>query len=319
MTLRPSTTAIAGQAYAAGLPFVAAPITAVTIETTGLRAIVVRRGAVVAWASEPLPRGAVVGGRLADPAVVGERLRQLVRAYRLPTRRLVSCVSGFQAETRLLRLPPLPAAALEAAVRAEARRQLSLPPEAVSLAWQPIGRTAEASFVYLVAVPRDLLDGHLLAWHHAGLRLRTLDLKPLAVVRALGVRTGLVVNIESDSVDLTLVVDYRPEIVRTVPLPQVAGSASLGLDIVADEVYRTAKFYDDSHKEAPLDPAAPIILAGEVGDEAALRTAIAARSDRPVTLGTPPFAWPPSLATGSFVALAGLVAKHERPADRRTA
>jgi Tfp pilus assembly PilM family ATPase len=286
-----------------------APVTAITIETTCLRALVVRRDTVVAWATVPLAPGLVVGGRLTDPPALSRLIRDVVTTYCLPTRRLVSYVSGFQAVARLLRLPPIATADLAAAVQSEARRQLSLPLDSLALAWQMVARTPEATLVYLVAVPRDLVDGHLLAWHGAGLRLRALDLKPLALVRSLGVTTGVIANLEADSLDLVVVVDGLPEIVRTVPLPQLAGGPALGIEIVGDEIYRTAKFYDDSHKEAPLAPAAPIILTGDMANAQALSTAIAPRTGRPVVVGAPCLTCPPLFLAPAYVATAGLVLK----------
>jgi hypothetical protein len=141
----------------------------------------------------------------------------------------------------------------------------------------------------------------------------------LALIRAAALTTGIIANVEPDSLDLMVVVEQRPEIIRTIPLPQLILSPSISLDIIADEVYRTAKFYDDSHKEAPLPSRAPVILSGELPAELPIEAAIGERSGRPVLLGQVELDHSADFPLSAYLSTAGLLLKHGLGIRRRAA
>jgi len=245
------------------------PSTTVTVDisSSAIRLLMVRKGRVVKWASAPLDPGSVAGGVVLEPASVASRLRRLMKATGMMSRRVVAGISGLHSTYHLL---PSTSMLLEGPPREmimhAAGEVMPLPVEELYLTWQAIGSNSNgggAGALVLIGMPRGTVDGEVMALRSAGTGPPILNLKVLALRRLVPVGNALIANLESDCLDIGLVVDGIPRIVRSIGQP----SHTVVRDYVACLAHRlqeTLVFYQARDPDTGAEPAFPLFLAGEM-------------------------------------------------------
>src|SRR4030042_2833572 len=163
-------------------------VTTLVIESTDLRFLSIRGGEIAKWGSISLPEGLVSGGLITNAVQMGQILDEIFIKEDLKRKRVVSSLSGLRSIPRLLALPKLQASLMEEAVAREARKEMPIAPENLYLSWESLPGMGEQQRVYVLGVPRELLDAQVRAFEAAGIPPYVMDLKPLALVRA--VRQG---------------------------------------------------------------------------------------------------------------------------------
>jgi hypothetical protein len=140
----------------------------------------------------------------------------------------------------------------------------------------------------------------------AGIRPEVMNLKPLALARAVNRRDAVIIDIERDTVDLVVVADGIPAIARTVASKGEAVLFEDRLPQIADEYARTVEFYNGGHHEKPLDQAAPVVLTGLLADDSDVFALLTAALARPVERFVPTGGFPPDFPSGRFAVNIGL-------------
>ncbi len=133
-----------------------------------------------------------------------------------------------------------------------------------------------------------------------------MDVKPLALIRAVNQSTGLVVCLEDLTLTIVVIVDGVPQVVRTVPLGASAPGPDGRLELAAQELTRTTKFYNESHKSQPLPEGTALYLAGSSFNLVEMVERMRTRSPYRVTAIQPPLACPPNLSIPEFSVNLGL-------------
>jgi type IV pilus assembly protein PilM len=77
------------------------------------------------------------------------------------TRRVAIAIPAYRTFTRALQLPKLPASQLQEAVELEAEQYISLPLEDLYLDYEVVRQTNETTELFVVAVPRDIVDSYI--------------------------------------------------------------------------------------------------------------------------------------------------------------
>jgi type IV pilus assembly protein PilM len=229
------------------------------------RAMVTRVGEV------PLPPGAVRDGEVADPAAVGDAIRELWRQTGLRPRDVRVGLTGSRVVVRVVDMPAMPDDELEGAIRFSASDHIPIPLDEAVLDHAVLEPAPPAEpggppqvRVLVAAAHRSALDGLLAAVAAGGLRAVAVDLVPFALVRALSepaqpVQPAELVEAEGEDgfpppapvaaeaivsvgASLTTVVVHeagRPRFVRTVQaggdMLTAAISEELGIEIDAAE------------------------------------------------------------------------------------
>jgi hypothetical protein len=78
---------------------------------------------------------------------------------------------------------------------------------------------------------------------------------------------------------------------------------------VAEELARTLTFYNDGHREEPLDDNMPVYLAGEGLRESGADSAVESLTGHPVASWRPPIDPVPGLPTDTYAVNLGLLLK----------
>ena len=286
-------------------------ITTLNIEGSSIRLLTVKDKAVQKWGDMPLEPGLIKEGLILNPPGVGLVIRNLFASQNAPKKDVIISLTGLRAIPRFLTMPKMSPHLLEEAIMREARREMPLPLEDLYLSWQVIGEVGNQQHIYLLGVPRDLLDAEVQALAAAGIQPSVMDLKPLALARAVNREQAVVADLELDSLDVIVVADYVPVIMRTFSLEEGLGLEEK-IERLADELTRTIKFYNDSHPESPFSPATTVCLTGALMGDRAPRNSFTRRVDYPVEVPDPPLEYSPDLPLAQYVVNMGLALKKAR-------
>lgn len=278
----------------------------ISLEATKVRMMVMRGKQILRGASAPLPAGVMHNGQVAQPTPFGQVVAKLIEQVDGPRRKAIVSLSGQQSIVRILSLPAVPSHLLDEAVRREARRELPLPPEELYLSWRAIDNHNTTRIrVFTLGVPRQAVDNCVVGLHNAGVRPVAMDLKPLALVRAVNLPDVLIADVEVESGCVVLVRDFVPHIVRSIALPG-EGTRSLAerANHQVAEIQRTLDFSESVQAAGHSPRRFAVCLTGLLGAEKEIREQVGARWS--LVEPDPPLSLPKALPLLPYLVNVGL-------------
>lgn len=282
-------------------------IISLSIEGTTLRILSVRGDSVEAWDSVPFNPRFIRSGYVADPEGLGEVIKNALANMKLPRGVVMCALSAVGTTSRILELPKVEKGQLDSIVQREARRIVAGSLDDCYLHWRALPIRTARQQVYVLAVPKESLHALIRAVEAAGLKAGHIELKPLALVRAVNRRDGIIANGESNSVEVVIVVDDVPALIRSSFLGEEAVSSDYAVGRISDELVRTIAYYNDSHKDEPLGPDLPIYLTGAVAGSVPFAINVATLTGRPIQPLEPPLRYPAELPVAHYMVNIGLV------------
>jgi len=237
------------------------------IDDFSIRLLITTGKGVKKWAELPLESGLVKDRVIVDEVAVASAIRRLFDTEGLKTRRVITSLSGLHCVSRLITLPRLPKSLLPEAIMREAERLLPVPLEKFYLSWQTISRGKDEINIFLIAFPRDAADALTKTLRKAGLDPYLIDVKPLALARVVDKSTAIVADVQHNELDIVVIVDRIPQLIRTISLPRENQSRQKKMAVIREELDRTINFYNSSHGDNPLDSDIPIFVSGELVKE----------------------------------------------------
>ncbi len=284
--------------------------TSLYLDDTSIRLLVTRGQQVKKWADAVLEPGLVKNGVVLKEAEVAARIKQLFKILKVRTKKIIVGISGLHCLSRPITLPQLPGEMLDEAVRREAKRALPVPLEQLYLSWQKIEGSPGKTQVFLVAIPCKTADAMFKTLRQAGLKPYLMDLKPLALARAVSENTAIIADVQPTEFDIAIKVDGICQPVRTVPLPGKATSWAEKLPLIGNDLSRTVEFYNSNNPEKPLTPSVPVFASGELAREPGQCQSLSEAVGHPVLPMTPPLNCPGAgLDPGKYMVNMGLALK----------
>jgi len=238
-------------------------VTTLYIRDTAINLLIMKGRQVEKWASSPLEPGLVTQGLIVDEARVADEVRQLFKREKVSTEKVIIASSGHDSLYRIITLPDLPEAILPEAVRREAKRTIPTPLEEVYFSYQRLPTEMGEGRVFLASFPREPTDALARTLRQAGIRPYIMDLAPLALCRIPNEPKAIIVNARLDHLDVIVIVDRLPQVIRRLSFPSEAESLEEKLPFIAEEFNRTVAFYNSSHMENPLDSTVPVFVCGD--------------------------------------------------------
>jgi hypothetical protein len=272
------------------------------METSGKR--------VVKWASHSLEPGIFDEEVISDPQALSAAIRRLMVSSGIPGRDVVASISGLYSLSRIVTVPvPLGASVTEDAVLEAAREVMPLAEEDMYLSWQTIATGEGGQQVLVVGVPKDMIDSEMRALRAAGVNPRTLDLKTLALARAVNREQALILNIEPASFDIVMIVNGIATVIHTTAWRQEGLPPEEKAEHLASALETTVNFYDSQHPGAPLDSATPLFITGQMSGDLALMENLKANVKYPIEPLAPPLEYPEYLPVSQYAVNIGLALK----------
>jgi len=254
------------------------------IESSGIRAAVVRGKRVVRWAESPLPRGVVTGGVVVDPNAASGVLKGLLGSLKAGRVRPIVSVNGMRSFYRYLTVPKMERSLLDRAVLHDLEDSVHVPQDQLYITWVRVRGSGDEDHVFVVASPRGTIDSIVQTVCMAGLKMPVLDCKPLALARLAGVKDAVMVDVEAEVLHLAVVKRGRPMVIRTVPLGnwnEVGLSGQL-----REEIDTTLRLYESTYSEDPVTTGMLVCLSGSGVREIKSLQVLSDELQRPIELVT---------------------------------
>jgi hypothetical protein len=140
-----------------------------------------------------------------------------------------------------------------------------------------------------------------------------MDLQPLALARAANRRDAIVVNMEPDCFDIIFIADGIPAVIHTISPRSEGATLEDNIKRLADELTKTAAFYQSRHPESTLSPTTPLLLTGDLTLGTTASGLLQSEIDNPIEPLVPPVDSPAELPVTSYTANIGLTLKKAPP------
>ena len=237
---------------------------ALNIEDDTLK-LTVFKGKRVKFASEvPLTPGWVQNSVIIDRLAVGQQIIKTLLENSINDREVVACVSATHSIYRVVYVPKLERALMAEAAKKEMERVSPVPLDTLYTSWQDVKMSDVEFGLCLLGLPHDNVDSIVDTMTLAGLKLKSLELKPLAVSRVADEATSIVVNIQANGFDITILENGIPELIRSLTFPQAVMPDSERISVVREELARTVNFHNSSHSERQLGGNTPCFISGQM-------------------------------------------------------
>jgi type IV pilus assembly protein PilM len=287
--------------------------TTLFIRDTSINLLVMKGEQVEKWASLPLDPGLVSQGLITDEEQVAGKLKQIFKETKAQTSKVMIALSGHDSLYRIITLPDLPEAVLPEAVRREAKRTMPTPLEEVYFSYQRVPSLSGETRVFLATFPRDRVDALIRTARKADIKPYVMDLAPLALARIPEEPRAIIVNARSEHLDVMVIADRLPQVIRRLSLPGESESLDDRLALIAEEFQRTAAFYNSSHMEQPLDSSVPVFVCGDLAEAPDTWQALVGQSGNSVSVLPAPVEPPEGFNANEFMVNMGLGLKELRP------
>ncbi len=286
------------------------------IDSAVIRLLETRGNRVTKWASVSLEPGDVEGKAVSNPQALSTKVKQLMASSGITGRNVIASFTGLYSVSRILKLPSPPKGRIASeAVLEAAGEVMPLDTDKLYLSWQTIAIGEGVQEVFVVGVPRDIIDANVQALKAAGINPRVLDIRTMALGRVVNREQALVLNIEPSSFDIVTVVRGIPEIMRTIAWGQDELTVDDKAEYLASALRLTVDFYNSRHPDTPLDPATPMFVTGQMSEDLALREKLQARLSCPFEPLTPPLEYPEHLPVSEYAVNMGLALKGRTPSN----
>ena len=282
------------------------------IEDTEIKLLVTSGNQVEKWGSLMLDAGLVNEGVILDENRVAESVRQLLKLQQVSETSVAVGISGLNSVFRVISIPEVPRNLLPEAVSNEASRVLPMPLNQVYYSFQPLPSAKGEMRLFLVAYPRNSTDVLLNVVHKAGLRPRLMDLAPLALARCVSAPRAILVNAWLTFVDIIIMSDRIPLVIRSLSLPVEGVSLAERLPSITEELNRTITFYNSTYPDKPLDKSIPLFVCGDVARDADSLQYLE-KAGYPVSVIKPALNYKDVFNPSQYMVNAGLALKGQQP------
>lgn len=280
----------------------------VFIDDASVSVLVTKGRQPLKWTVAPLEPGLVKEGVVQDQEAVAEKIKQAWHSSKIMQRRVAVGISGLNCLYQLLLLPELAEDLRPEAISREAAHALGIPLDGVYLSWQVLSVDHGQMKVYLAVIPRDKVDSVVATLKLANLRPTVMDIKPLCLARAASEPTAVLVDTCQDALDIVVLGDGLPEVVRSLQLSPET-SAGEWISILRSEMERSISFYNAAHLDMPIDLAVPVLVSGDLVGLESEMAALAGPRERPVHALESPLAEAEGFDYSNYMACIGLAIK----------
>src|SRR5262249_42193009 len=168
------------------------------------------------------------------------------------------------------------------AVITEAMRALGVSPGRHYVYWQTVDESAEGQLVFVLAVPRDAMRSLIETMRAAEIRPRSVDVTPLALARAVGQPDEVVIELDPSGVDLAIVLDDVPLLLRSLVFGERALTLEEAQEAAIDLLTTELRRYEDVYVGSRVERTVPIFLAGDMGAGLRLADRIRTATGHPI-------------------------------------
>ncbi len=288
-------------------PFLGRIDVALTCDGGVLRIVAAEAGEVLFWDTVPFDARLISGPLVLDPRELGRFLRDALHRRAIPLSAVQCAVPGFGAVARVAEIArrgrrPRPIVAQDVA------RTLGVSPSRFEVFWNEVDQSEAGTEIFGVAVPRDATRGILETMRFAGIRTQALDLRAIAVGRAIGQFDGVCVNADQSAIDVCIVLDELPHLIHSQRIEPQASAEEI-VELAAQTVTEQVRHFEDLYPGSGIPAHVPLFVGGPA--LAGLRAAERLRrhAGRAIGSPTPHLSYPIEFPLTEYLPHVGLLAR----------
>ncbi len=282
------------------------------ISRTHIRLMEMRSGVVRRWADISYDPREIEPETVDGERALGAMVRQLMASSGIKARKVVASVDGLYTVSRLIpvaNLPPAPT--LEESINEMAPEVLPVSAESIYFFWQSITTSEDEQQVFTVGVPRVVIDSKIRAMKHAGITPNVLELKTMALSRAVNRGQAIILNIEPASFDIVIIVQGVPEIMHSLAWQYDELSGEDAVEYLATNLEMAVDFYNAHHVKLPFGADNPLFITGQLSAEPGLVKRLQERLAYKAEQLLPALTCPPFLPVYQYAVNIGLAQRVE--------
>jgi len=298
-------------------------LTTLSISNQEIKLAAIKGKKVKCWTSRTLESGIVRDGRVLDPQQLGETIAQLFKAQKLPRNRVVVSLSGMPYTYRIIDFPLLKETQVAEAILRALPDEFTIPVEDLYLSWARLLVKTESADYFVLGVDRDLVDSFVQTMKIAGVKDWTMDLKPLALARAVYATDAIVASLDFDHLDIVLIRGGYIRELHSAVLDHDGRPAKFNkyMEQFVSELVKILSYHHDDAGAAKPDNALvdlPILVTGELitpsaehetPDENQVIAMLSKLTGHSVSLIQPPIAGPAAFNANAYATNIGLFLK----------
>lgn len=282
---------------------------ALSIDGNGLRIVKSSGKKIDKWDTVGLDSQLIREGLITDTTRMAEIMKQALSERKLSAKNVRWSLSSIGSSSQIIVLPETSKGNLETIVQREARRVLSVSPETTDLHWQLLPSAGTERRVYALAVSKDSVRGLEDVCKRAGVTIGSIDIKGLALARAVSKKDAIIAHGEMNSVEMVIMVDSLPTLMRGIWLREKNLDTGKVTALLLQQLASTIEYYNDMNRANPLPPDVPIYLTGEIALNAELAQRVSTLSGRTVAPLEPPLSYPEHFPVALYMVNLGLILK----------
>jgi len=237
------------------------------IEDDSIKIALIKGKRAVTAIEAPVAPGAVQNGVVIDKQGISQLITGLLAENAISEKDVLACVSGIHSIYRVISVPKLDRKLLTEVARKEMERVSPVPLDTLYIAWQEVRLSGAESLLCLMGLPHDNVDSVMETIKLSGLKVKAVELKPMVVARVNDDTTSVMVNIQTGSFDITIVVNTIPELIRSLSFPNETMTDKEKMSVIREELSRTVNFYNSSHADQQLKSNINCFLSGIVSGD----------------------------------------------------
>ncbi len=291
-------------------------VVTIDVDSTGIRLLEISHGMVRRWASVSFDSERRAGEIAPPQQALGAEVRQLMASSGIKAKKVIASISGLYSVNRFLPVSSLPLGiTTQEAVQEVAKEIMPLSVDKIYLSWQTVTVSEGEPQIIILGTPRETVDDEVRVLRLAGINPQVLELKTIALARAVGREQALILNIESSSLDVVVVADNLPRVMHTVAWQPGDFTEEEMVGHLATNLEMTADFYNSRNPESPLDATTPLFITGQMSTDLTLVEKLQAGSRYTVESLAPPLKYPPYLPVSQYATNIGLALRSVEPSE----
>ncbi len=288
---------------------VAGKIVTLDIDGDGIKLLEIRGDVIRKWAHVAIAPNRADEEEILNRQSLRDAVKQLIGSSGTKLGRVSASISGLYSISRILPMPAVPSETnTQEFVRDVVGGVMPVSMDKMYLSWQILANADSEGDGKMLAIgiPRIALDSEVGALRALGVHPRILELRAIALARAVNRKQAVIINMEPSSIDIVIVVDDVPEIMRTIAWQPGGLAVEDKVEQVAANLGLTVDFYNTHHFETSIDMNTPLFFTGQMSGDLELTDKLRDRLGYPVESLTPQFKYPPDLPVSQYAVNIGL-------------
>ncbi len=211
----------------------------VDVGSSSVRVVQLRRAfgkyELVSFGSAEVPENISQSDSKVDQEAIGGIVKELVRSLHIVINKVVMALPGDSIFTTVVKLPKMPLAEIQKAVKYQAEQNIPLKPKEVRTDWQVISETPDKKYlnIIIIAAPLSKVEKTMHIAEAAGLEINALEINAIAAARALQTSEPLyaILNIGATHTEVAIIENGVMSHTRAIPIGGQALTRAIALSL----------------------------------------------------------------------------------------